>query len=67
MNGTGIVYMTHTHTHTHTQVFTPHPRNVSPHLDAVREEVQDQLISLGSLWIGYINHIKLGYEAPVGR
>ena len=40
---------------------------MAPHLDAVREEVQDQLVSLGSLWVGHINHIKLGNEAPVGR
>ena len=44
-----------------------HPMDVFPHLDAVREEVQDQLVPLGSLWVGHVNHIKLGYEAPVGR
>ena len=43
------------------------PMDVAPHLDAVREEVQDQLVSLGSLWVGHVNNIKLGNEAPVGR
>ena len=71
----------HTHTHCTTSRggVSPHqarlydthiqqaPTDVAPHLDAVREEVQDQLVSLGSLWVGHVNHIKLGNEAPVGR
>ena len=40
---------------------------VSPHLYAVREEVHDQLVPLGRLWAGNVNHSILGYEAPVGR
>ena len=63
--------------HQHTQ-YTPRPYithltltapscGCGPHLDAVREEVKDQLVSFGSLWAGYINHVKLGYETPVCR